>query len=392
MLALIGIAMALRPLDLGLAEYLAASSVPLVVLILLERLVSGGYAAEGEPRSDPGSVESRASFATSVGVSFVIFGLTVAGVGAVATTPVWIAGWSVLLGLVSIARRSRQLFACAYALLCVGYLGTLGWPTWPETMATPWTGLVATAVPLAFALGMDRAMRSHARLDEQLPRVAEPLTYVVYAIGLFLVVRLAVEHLPGGWALVAPAALALALLSSAGRLGLAAATPAALALLSGLHVIAAVDLLAGPGPAGLLLPLLLLSAATLAGERIVGDEPSDERLAAAWSTVRSALVVLAAGTGMAAIYDSARLGIGWTTAGWSVLGVALMGAGFALRSARYRRVALFVLGASLLRVFFVDTRGLSDTGRTVAFFVLGVCLVGVAWLYNRFSDELKSWL
>jgi uncharacterized membrane protein len=93
---------------------------------------------------------------------------------------------------------------------------------------------------------------------------------------------------------------------------------------------------------------------------------------------------------MAAIYESVELGAEWATAGWSVLGVTLMIAGFAWRSAIHRRVALFVLGACLVRVFVVDTRGLSDLERTIAFFVLGLCLVGAAWLYSRYQDELKD--
>ncbi len=40
----------------------------------------------------------------------------------------------------------------------------------------------------------------------------------------------------------------------------------------------------------------------------------------------------------------------------------------------------------------MDTRALSDTARTAAFPVLGLCLVGAAWLYSRYSEELKEWL
>ena len=63
-----------------------------------------------------------------------------------------------------------------------------------------------------------------------------------------------------------------------------------------------------------------------------------------------------------------------------------------LESKRHRFVALAVLGACLVRVFLVDTRALSDTARTAAFLVLGLCLVGAAWLYSRYSEELKEWL
>lgn len=131
---------------------------------------------------------------------------------------------------------------------------------------------------------------------------------------------------------------------------------------------------------------------TLIAERVLLARPPVDGPAETWSVVRAVLVALAAWSSMAAIYESAELGAQWVTAGWSVLGVSLMVAGFAWRSAIHRRVALLVLGACLVRVFAVDTRGLSDLERTIAFFVLGVCLVGAAWLYSRYQNELKEWL
>ena len=68
-----------------------------------------------------------------------------------------------------------------------------------------------------------------------------------------------------------------------------------------------------------------------------------------------------------------------------------MTAGFVLASALHRRVALAVLALSLVRVLLVDTRELSDTAKIGAFFVLGVSLVGVAWLYARYQARVKEW-
>ncbi|SVD94217.1 uncharacterized protein METZ01_LOCUS447071, partial [marine metagenome] len=107
---------------------------------------------------------------------------------------------------------------------------------------------------------------------------------------------------------------------------------------------------------------------------------------------RLALVALVTATMMLAIYGSNLFGTLWATAGWAVLAALLMTAGFVLKSAWHRRVGLLVLASCLLRVFVVDTRSLSDTAQTAAFFVLGLCLVGAAWLYARYSKELKNWL
>ena len=95
---------------------------------------------------------------------------------------------------------------------------------------------------------------------------------------------------------------------------------------------------------------------------------------------------------MAAIYQWEPIGSTWATAGWSLWGGAILAAGFALRSSSHRRVGLATLGICIVRVFTVDTVGLSDTARIGAFFVLGLILVGIALLYTRYSEELKSWL
>ena len=142
------------------------------------------------------------------------------------------------------------------------------------------------------------------------------------------------------------------------------------------------------------LPLLLTFAVlTLAIER--GAAPrvaAPERDQTAAAPALTALVVLAAATAMTAIYVSLLVGPAWATAGWSLVGGSMMAAGFYFRAATYRRVGLMVLGVCLVRVFAVDTVGLSDTARIGAFFVLGLMLVGIALLYSRYSSELKDWL
>ncbi len=108
--------------------------------------------------------------------------------------------------------------------------------------------------------------------------------------------------------------------------------------------------------------------------------------------LRGFLISMAAAVAMSAAYQSDLLGPRWATAGWSVVAALLMIFGFTLKSAVHRRVALAVFGASLVRVFVVDTKGLSDTTKTLAFFTLGVSLVAVAWLYARYASEFKKWL
>ncbi len=141
-----------------------------------------------------------------------------------------------------------------------------------------------------------------------------------------------------------------------------------------------------------LVPLLVFVVATLALERLVTTRITEKWDHEMRRHAMLLLVVLSTTTAMAAVYHSELLGSTWATAGWSVVGGAMMAAGFTLKSAVHRRVALAVLGLCVVRVFVVDTVGLSDTARIGAFLVLGLILVGIALLYTKFSEELKSWL
>jgi uncharacterized membrane protein len=95
---------------------------------------------------------------------------------------------------------------------------------------------------------------------------------------------------------------------------------------------------------------------------------------------------------MVAVYRSESLVGGWVTASWSITGAMLMVLGFVWKSASHRRVALVVLALSLIRVFVVDIRNLTDQAKVLAFATLGACLIAVAWLYARFAKDLKKWL
>ena len=180
------------------------------------------------------------------------------------------------------------------------------------------------------------------------------------------------------WSVLAAAVFGLLLMGAAPRLHAERDAPSVVAAFVGLHYVVIAAWLNLSSLQVVLIPLLLFSVATLAVERMMTEEPPHEQLAQAWGFAQIVLVVLAASTAMFAVYKSDPFGAQWATAGWAVLAVSLMGAGFGLRESVYRRVALVVLGVCLLRVFLVDTQGLSDTARTGVFFVLGLCLVGVA--------------
>jgi hypothetical protein len=145
------------------------------------------------------------------------------------------------------------------------------------------------------------------------------------------------------------------------------------------------------GAPALLVCALFVAAAALLLERLVAlSAPGTELFPPRYTA--TALVGAATLVALVALDSSAWRGGAFATVGYSITGAALMTLGFVTRSARHRRIALAVFALTLARVFIVDTRGLSDGGRTIAFLVLGLSLVAVAWLYSRFAARIREWL
>ena len=221
---------------------------------------------------------------------------------------------------------------------------------------------------------------------------ASGLALASYFMSLTLLSAYMAAQLPYGWAYVAPTLLGVFVVSQATKWNLPGGVIAAVvaAAIGHAHLLATA-VLRPDGPDGLV-PLLVFVVATLALERLVTTRITEKWDHEMRRHAMLLLVVLSTTTAMAAVYHSELLGSTWATAGWSVVGGAMMAAGFTLKSAVHRRVALAVLGLCVVRVFVVDTVGLSDTARIGAFLVLGLILVGIALLYTKFSEELKSWL
>ena len=252
---------------------------------------------------------------------------------------------------------------------------------------------MVSVVALAFALTLD-GIGSRGDVDpgrERIP-VSAWATYPAYGIAFVLVAAVADRQFAFGWSLLMPAVVGVALLALSTRLRLARAPEACLAGLIALQLAACLVVWTVIPDDDSAVGLVLFALATLVGERLIPLGGKLRQYPESLDTTRLALVGLSATTAMIAIYVSGLFGALWATAGWSVLAGAVMTMGFLLKSSRHRGVALAVLGACLLRVFLVDTRGLTDTAQTAAFLVLGLCLVGAAWLYSRHSEELKDWL
>jgi uncharacterized membrane protein len=82
----------------------------------------------------------------------------------------------------------------------------------------------------------------------------------------------------------------------------------------------------------------------------------------------------------------------YLTAGWSVLGLAFFAGGFALRERLYRWVGLCVLGCALCRVVVFDVWKLETIYRILSFMALGIVLLVLGFIYNKYQEKIREWL
>ncbi len=80
------------------------------------------------------------------------------------------------------------------------------------------------------------------------------------------------------------------------------------------------------------------------------------------------------------------------TVSWAVVAAISMVLGFVLKERAYRWAGLILLCLSIGRIIVVDVWQLETIYRILSFLVLGVILVAIGFLYNRFADALRKWM
>ena len=75
---------------------------------------------------------------------------------------------------------------------------------------------------------------------------------------------------------------------------------------------------------------------------------------------------------------------------WLLLALALLAAGIAVRAAQLRYASLAVLVLVVLKVFLIDLSDLEGLLRVASFLGLGLCLVGIGFVYQRFVHNPES--
>lgn len=74
---------------------------------------------------------------------------------------------------------------------------------------------------------------------------------------------------------------------------------------------------------------------------------------------------------------------------WGVEGVLLYIIGFASQSIQARRQGLLLLGMTIIKVYLFDVQTLATPFKILSFIILGVILLGVGFLYNRWRQQPK---
>lgn len=82
----------------------------------------------------------------------------------------------------------------------------------------------------------------------------------------------------------------------------------------------------------------------------------------------------------------------YLTAGWSGLALVLFIVGMIFRERVYRWLGLAVLACAMGRVVFFDVWKLEPIYRVLSFMALGIVLLVLGFIYNKYQEKIKEWL
>jgi len=77
---------------------------------------------------------------------------------------------------------------------------------------------------------------------------------------------------------------------------------------------------------------------------------------------------------------------------WAGFAVTVFALGMLLRERFHRWLGLGVLAAAVGRVVLVDVWKQETIYRVLTFMALGVALLVVGFIYNKFQDAIRKWL
>ncbi len=77
---------------------------------------------------------------------------------------------------------------------------------------------------------------------------------------------------------------------------------------------------------------------------------------------------------------------------WALLAAALFSIGLAMQHRSYRLVGLLWLSASFIHIVTIDVMQLNTLGRILSFITIGLTLMALGYLYNRFQERIQKLL
>lgn len=136
-----------------------------------------------------------------------------------------------------------------------------------------------------------------------------------------------------------------------------------------------------------LLAILVLLCQQRVARRLPGRYPLDPK-------AQSAMIMLGGLSAWLFVTRWVLQGAGgfYLTASWSALALILFACGIALRERVYRWLGLGVLAGALGRVFVFDVWKLETLYRILSFMALGIVLLVLGFIYNKYQDKIKEWL
>lgn len=82
----------------------------------------------------------------------------------------------------------------------------------------------------------------------------------------------------------------------------------------------------------------------------------------------------------------------YLTASWSLLALGLFTCGIVLRERVYRWLGLGILACALGRVLLFDVWKLETLYRILSFMALGIVLLVLGFIYNKYQEKIREWL
>ncbi|MGH7969539.1 MAG: DUF2339 domain-containing protein, partial [Limisphaerales bacterium] len=82
----------------------------------------------------------------------------------------------------------------------------------------------------------------------------------------------------------------------------------------------------------------------------------------------------------------------YLTASWSLLALALFTCGILLRERVYRWLGLGILACAVGRVVVFDVWKLETLYRILSFMALGIVLLVLGFIYNKYQEKIREWL